>query len=319
MKETVRPEFLIICLTPCSRKKILHVWKKKIFRERYFNKLYKKLPHKQKIIEVMHVCGLQIELPFIQEQMEEIDQDFLECYIKKVMDEYEFSSCYLERDLYFMRNRIQSPKSWIFKYMLFPEGMKKFFHTYGISQKEARYVVVDGGNQKIEMVLQCLIPNANYMTVVTKRPEFFQNAVEEVFDETGLLIQVLTDMLTETIHGNVVVFLGGSPVSLYSRLEAGAYVIDLGFTDQKLEYILSRRKDLTIFYDFEIDFQGESVEKELAAEVITRDSWKLKRFLEKREVSLEPDEMNELAGQYQISVKTLKIIQPYKSILYISQ
>lgn len=315
MKETARPEFLMIRLTPCSRKKILHVWKKKSFSERYFNKMYKKLSCKEKIIEVMHVCGLQIELPFIREQMAEISHDFLERYIKKVMEQYDFTSCYLDRDLYFMRSRIRTSKAWIFKYMLFPEGVRRLFDTYAIPEKEARYVLVDGGNQKIEMVLQCLIPEANYMTIVTRRPEFFQNAVDEVFSETGLLIQVLTHPITETIHGNVVVFLGGSPVSLYSRLEPGAYVIDLGLTDQKLEYILSRRKDLTILYDFEIDFQGEIVEKELAAEVITRDSWKLKQFMEKEGISLAPDELNQLSKEYQMSVKSLKIIQPYKSIL----
>ena len=184
-----------------------------------------------------------------------------------------------------------------------------FLNEVGIPNKDARFVVIDAGNRKVETILQVILEYANYLTIVTARVDYFKNAVDVVYEETGLMIDVVSLYTQKNIYGNVVINLDKDCYRLYSNFEENAYVVDLHFTDQKLEYLTNRRNDLTILYDYDISVDSQSYNKELLAEIMVRDNWKVSRFVKRNECSLTASEIEFMVKDYNMQIEGLKTIR----------
>jgi hypothetical protein len=267
-----------------------------------------RLVYSKEEIEVLGKRGVLIELPFVEEEAAELPKDYLEEYIRRILEVYDIPSCYLRRELHFLNDRFQMDKKWIFQYLLFDKGLHMFLDKYSVSIKNARFVIIDSGTKKVETILQILLEYANYLTIVTNREKYFQNAVEVVYEETGLMIEVASSLTQKNIIGNVIINLDRECYRLYSNFEQDAYVMDLEFTDKKFEYLSNRRKDLKILYDYDITAEHQQIEKELVAEIITRDNWKLSRFAGRKESSLARSEIEKIVDYYKLEIDKLYTI-----------
>lgn len=272
----------------------------------------KRLNFKADEITLIGKKGLRITIPFPEDEVKEIPEDYLDNYIRRILDLYDIPGCYLSRELSFLNSRFDMNKKWIFEYLFFKEGITLFLDKCGIPKKSARFVVIDSGNKKVETILQTILEYTNYLTIVTNRVEHFRNAVEVVYEETGLMMEVVSTYTQKNIMGNVVINLDRDCYRIYSNFEEDAYVIDLEFTDKKLEYLANRRKDLTILYDYDFLIDGQELEKELAAEILVRDNWKLSRFVKRTEMSLTASELQSIVNYYKLQIKEMKILSAKK-------
>lgn len=272
----------------------------------------KRLNFKADEITLIGKKGLRITIPFPEDEVKEIPEDYLDNYIRRILDLYDIPGCYLSRELSFLNRRFDMNKKWIFEYLFFKEGITLFLDKCGIQKKSARFVVIDSGNKKVETILQTILEYTNYLTIVTNRVEHFRNAVEVVYEETGLMMEVVSAYTQKNIMGNVVINLDRDCYRIYSNFEEDAYVIDLEFTDKKLEYLANRRKDLTILYDYDFLIDGQELEKELAAEILVRDNWKLSRFVKRTEMSLTASELQSIVNYYKLQIKEMKILSAKK-------
>lgn len=272
----------------------------------------KRLNFKADEITLIGKKGLRITIPFPEDEVKEIPEDYLDNYIRRILDLYDIPGCYLSRELSFLNRRFDMNKKWIFEYLFFKEGITLFLDKCGIQKKSARFVVIDSGNKKVETILQIILEYTNYLTIVTNRVEHFRNAVEVVYEETGLMMEVVSTYTQKNIMGNVVINLDRDCYRIYSNFEEDAYVIDLEFTDKKLEYLANRRKDLTILYDYDFLIDGQELEKELTAEILVRDNWKLSRFVKRTEMSLTASELQSIVNYYKLQIKEMKILSAKK-------
>ncbi|SES78835.1 hypothetical protein [[Clostridium] polysaccharolyticum] len=299
-------KFIVIGLLKCKSERswLQKVWMK---LKRHITDIQNKmrLVYSKEEIEVLGKRGVLIELPFVEEEAAELPKDYLEEYIRRILEVYDIPSCYLRRELHFLNDRFQMDKKWIFQYLLFDKGLHMFLDKYSVSIKNARFVIIDSGNKKVETILQILLEYANYLTIVTNREKYFQNAVEVVYEETGLMIEVASSLTQKNIIGNVIINLDRECYRLYSNFEQDAYVMDLEFTDKKFEYLSNRRKDLKILYDYDITAEHQQIEKELVAEIITRDNWKLSRFAGRKESSLARSEIEKIVDYYKLEIDKL--------------
>ena len=311
--EQVYPKFIVIELPKCNGKR---TWIEKVFkmlsRHSYDVGTIKRLNFKADEITLIGKKGLRITIPFPEDEVKEIPEDYLDNYIRRILDLYDIPGCYLSRELSFLNSRFDMNKKWIFEYLFFKEGITLFLDKCGIPKKSARFVVIDSGNKKVETILQTILEYTNYLTIVTNRVEHFRNAVEVVYEETGLMMEVVSTYTQKNIMGNVVINLDRDCYRIYSNFEEDAYVIDLEFTDKKLEYLANRRKDLTILYDYDFLIDGQELEKELAAEILVRDNWKLSRFVKRTEMSLTASELQSIVNYYKLQIKEMKILSAKK-------
>lgn len=285
------------------------MWLRNKFQpKKYIMRANKKLIYYKEDIRVMGKQGVLAELPFTEEEIKELPNDYLKDYIEKILEVYDFSTCYLRNELSFLSGPFHMEKKWMFSYLLFKEGLFLFLEQNGISKKQARFVVVDSGDKKILLILQTIIEYANYLTIVTDRKEYFSEIVDVVYEETGLMVNVESASAQKRIIGNTVINLDRGNHRLYTYFEENACVIDLEFNREKLTYLANRRKDLNILYDYEIVINGEELDKELAAEVLTRDNWKLSRFVKMDGGCLTANEIEFILEYYQIQIEKLKTV-----------
>lgn len=310
MEQELYVKYIVMGISKCQLK---HTLREKLWlkyrKEAYYQRLLERLPCKEEPITVIGRQGLRLELPFDQVVIEELPKDYVETYIRKILEQYQIEGCYLCRELSFLNSRFDMEKKWLFQYLMFPEGIKKFLEDVGIPNKDARFVVIDAGNRKVETILQIILEYANYLTIVTSRVEYFKNAVDVVYEETGLMIDVVSVYRQKNIYGNVVINLDKDCYRLYSNFEENAYVVDLHFTDKKMEYLSNRRNDLTILYDYDISVGGQSYNKELLAEIMVRDNWKVSRFVKRNECSLTASEIDFMVKDYDMQIERLKIMR----------
>ncbi|MBR3772050.1 MAG: hypothetical protein IKL07_07260 [Clostridium sp.] len=316
MERELYVKYIVMGIAKCPIKHTLieKLWIK-YRKEGYYQRLLEKASCKEEPITVIGKHGLRVELPFDQAQIQELPKNYVETYIRKILERYGIEGCYLCRELSFLNGRFDMEKRWLLQYLMFPEGIKMFMEKVGISNKDARFVVIDGGNKKVETILQVLLEYANYLTIVTSRMEYFKNAVDIIYEETGLMIDMVSLDTQKNIYGNVVINLDKDCNRLYSNFEENAYVVDLHFTDQKLEYLANRRNDLTILYDYDISVGGQCYNQELLVEIMVRDNWKASRFVKRDECSLTASEIEFMVKDYDMQIERLKIIRKQHSFL----
>lgn len=301
-------KFIIVRPLKCER--VVPFWEKlmrKYRRERYQQKMLEKLPYKETVVTVMGRQGVEVELPFTGAELREMEKSYIENYIQRILDVYDISGCYLGRELSMLKHKFNMEKKWILNYLLFEEGLQLFLKENKIVTGNAKFVIIDSGDKKIQSIMETILNYANYLTIVTCRLEYFKKIVDAVYEETGLLINLESYDVKHKIYGNVIVNLDKEDYRVYSMLEENSYVMDLQFTDSKLNYLTSRRKDLTILYDYSILADDEELDKELIAEILLRDNWKISRFSKRVDTALSAAEMNSIVNYYQLKISKLEV------------
>lgn len=302
-------KFIIMRLAACERKKtLLESLMLKYQKEKYYKKLLSKLPYVEKGVLVVGRYGLEIELPFTENDIVDMELSYIELYIRTILDKYDIPECYLQRELNCMQGKFGKSKKWIFSYLMFQKGIDLFMKEQGISKKDTRFVLIDSGDQKIEVILQAILEYANYLTIMTDREQYFENAVDIIYEETGLMVDVISKRNKKQIHGDFIINLDHEEYRLYSGIEEHSCIMDMAFTNTKLEYLTNRKRNVHILYDYEMSVDGEEIEPELLAEVMVRDNWKLSRFVKRSESVLSQDEIAFILKDYGLELEKLKVI-----------
>ncbi len=295
-----------------QKKEMPKSWISKIFRAIVLKSdkihLQKVLKFQKEDIYLLGKRGILVELPFEEEEVNSMPVQYLEDYIKKIIENYNVSCCYLRKELSFLKERFQANKKWIFRYLLFQEGISQFLEASGIEKKDARFVIIDSGDKKMEMILEVILEYANYLTIVTNRGEYFQNAVDIIYEELGLVVQIQLKQMQKNIDGNVVINLDRDYYQIYNNFQKDACVVDLEFTDKKLEYLFNRRKDIKILYDYDIIADNTKLDPDLVAEIIIEDNWRLNRFVNGRESVISVNELKSINHCYHIEIEKMRCL-----------
>ena len=253
---TMEEQVVRFIIVGIQKKDIQSSWISRVVRalmlKGYKNKSDKVIKFQKEDICLLGKRGLLVELPFEEEEVSRMPVKYLEDYIQSIIETYNITSCYLREELSFLKERFHNNRKWIFRYLLFPQGLFQFLKENQIEKKDARFVIIDPGDKRVEMILEVVLEYANYLTIVTNRKEYFKNAVDFIYEELGLIVQIQSKLTQKNIGGNVVINLDRDCYHIYNNFEENAFVVDLEFTEKKLEYLSNRRKDLKILYDYEI-------------------------------------------------------------------
>lgn len=73
-----------------------------------------------------------------------------------------------------------------------------------IPKKQVRMILIDGEDTRIDYILELLLEEMNYLTIVTDRKAYFESLQERAFQELGLLIDLVHPWEEKNLTGNLV-------------------------------------------------------------------------------------------------------------------
>lgn len=101
----------------------------------------------------------------------------------------------------------EAPKKSFFLYItMVPKILTYFRRERGIAKKYLELVLIDNEEQpayQVVEIVESLIEDLNFLYLVTRRAEYFEDVVEEALEEYGLLVVVLSE-IKEPVPGNLV-------------------------------------------------------------------------------------------------------------------
>lgn len=311
MGEVMQNGFAFICLM--DRKQLLDSkemlgsrfskLQKRISVKWYYKKLIKKLPIK---IDTMPFLGDNVScvmLPFIEEELSSLSEDYLEKYINHVMSKHELKQVYCINELY-QRDPIQQERERsLLKFLYIEELIERALYMKRLEMKNMKLTLIDSGDKRIEYILELLSMKLNYLTIITSREEYFESFRDMIYDTTGLVVEIINTPLREPIEGNIVIDLDENSYKDYNYFAFGACVIDVNSSSRKRQYLHDRRKDLTILYDLRIYYNGRLIQNDMMANYMRAKSININLFFLNYDRSINHGEIIFLLKKYPIDIE----------------
>jgi len=281
--------------------------KKLIPRKLYLNYIYKKLPVTFNEIEYLGEKGQEIVLPFTENELETLEENYIKMFLEKIITnneiEYLYVAPHLQKLLYMNEEEHTPYYGSIFLYIMFPQIFEQMLEESKIDRKEMRLAIVDSGDRKIEYILELLVYDLNYLTIITKRPEYFNEFVDIIYDNTGLLIEIISDEELQEIKGNVVIDLTNQYHKVFNNTTV---VLDMESNLKKRQYLYSRKKDIRIVYDVLLHYNNQLVNNELLGFLLLKNREIIREFHDNKNREYQTKEITEI-GRI-LNLKLAKLI-----------
>ncbi len=202
--------------------------------------------------------GLLVKLPCSMEDIDSLREEWFRQYLMYLGNHYGVrqSACFMDKAI---QNRFGIKEEAFekpLKMLLLREAAQRILHKRCIPYRQAKLVVIDDGSKQAEYVIQDMAKDANYLTVVTHRCGELKCMVEEIFQNHGLAIQMMTDKDVSTIKGDVVVNLISDKEKITTRISGGCDLFDFGYTDQKALRLNQINTNIRIYHTMKIKSVG---------------------------------------------------------------
>lgn len=269
-------DFAILELLPCENNTNTE------FSETLFQKIFQRIIKKYKEVFRMNILkrkmrkynfldsltilnktGQRILIPYTKEELEAIEKSKVYEYIYSMIDEEQIRAIVPDVKLkeYIPEEYIIDGKFLMFLYL--KEVLEIARKRHYISRKRMKVLVIDSEDQKIEYLLDEIGEDLNYLTIVTKRREYFMDYVEKVYQETGLLISLISKPLSSPVDGNVIINLDYEQDKNYRYFEKNSIYIELSELSAGESYVVAKRIDITYYNHITMLINGGIVDNTL--------------------------------------------------------
>lgn len=249
------------------------LWKNKrgVLWRIYLYYIIKWLPIKIEDTEYLGETGEKIILPFTKEEIESISLMYFEEFMNKIIKKTELVKCYnitkLNKEKEGILKEYYVPNNSILMYIMFCDILERLSYELNIMDKNLRIMIIDSGDRRIEYILESIGVDINYLTIITRRPEYFQEYIDMIYDTKGLVIQLEAEVIEEELRENIVINLSKE---YYKSLRNAMAIIDMNQTEKKLQYYYSRRKNNIVIYNVLIESNGIIVDNQLLEYYLVR-------------------------------------------------
>lgn len=226
----------------------------------YYLEKYGKVIYKENVY--FGEKGDIIMLPFTKKEFDELEEEYKISYIERVIKENQIQNLYMPIHLrkYIKKEdkKILREYHTILMYMMLPQILEVTLYNHGIDKKDLRLTIIDSGDYKVNYVLNRLINDLNHLKVFTNRPEYFNGYVDTIYDDTGLMIDLVSSLSEIENDHCVIIDLSKS----HSRYPSNI-VIDIESNLLKRQYQSAKNKNATIIYDINLHSSSQGIDNEL--------------------------------------------------------
>lgn len=246
-----------------------------------------------------------IMLPFTMSEFEELDENYKKSYIENVIKKHEMKYLYAEPSLSKIIRKIDDnliqEYSKILIYIMFDQIMNLAIKDNCIDRKEMRLTIIDSGDSKIDYILDLIIHDLNHLTIITQRAEYFKEYVDIIYDNTGLVIEVIAKIFEVESKSDLIIDMSKKRFHYQNGV-----IIDMESDIVKRQYQYSRKRDTCIIYDIKICSGIQVVDNELLGFFLLRNHPDIQNFLEETNYNLRKNSLQEVSKE--LDLKLVKLI-----------
>lgn len=137
--------------------------------------------------------------------------------------------------------------------------------------KDLEVVILDGNKQDVNMIIDFIYPYINHLTVLTNRPDRFKQKAEEIFNDVGLNMQVLSYTKGAISQGDLIIDTHYDDPSVIHLCKADTIYLDIANHAEKTMMLLERQKGVLVVDQFLLVQKGEIISTAKAELLLTVD------------------------------------------------
>lgn len=230
------------------------------------NHIIKRLPVYASSIEHLGRPGLDITIPLIENELHEVD------YARHVIEEwnqramlYDINAIVLAKALHpyrqAFRGLVANRNSVLFLYI--NVIMEKIIARSHKELKDMNFVLIDGDNSITTYIMHYIYDHINNLTIITDRPEHFEENITEIYEETGLAVCVTGHNILQKIPSDIIINCSKEPDKVFYCFDPDSYLVDFVSGDEKIKNILIKREDIHVITDVDMLVNHHLMDKEL--------------------------------------------------------
>ena len=243
-----------------------------------------------------------IILPFTREEVECFGEAYMEKFLLRLKESFDLGMAFFTKHIYEYSAQEEEECKSLLKYIMLDDVIEMLLEDNGIEAKDMRLVILDSNDRRIEYVLEMLVPRLNYLTVVTERAEYFEEFVEAVFEDFGLVVETVSGVMREPLDGNVVIDMNPNVSRNYSFYREGTVILDLESSLEKRQYLYARRKRFHFFYDMKVTARGEKVDAVKFGVFLCSQNFAVRNFMVDRNKNYGVKEIQSLKNLYDMKL-----------------
>lgn len=243
----------------------------------------KKNPYMYKEVTLLEAEGLEVTLPLLQE--EEYTQKWDEILAKTLeeLKEKEVEIIIPPAKCVFPNStmKIADGKA-IFALLLNPviDKCLKYFQK---EKKHSEFLIIDGGNFLTKVILDSVYPYVNFLGVYTDRAEDFEQTAKEIYEDTGLILQVFSNCKNALLKQADVIINGSYDMENYDYyFKKKSIYLDVNKNRQKLKRMRQKREDMLFIDGLELKIDNAYYTTEIFEAVEYVKNKEFRNFLSKQ-------------------------------------
>lgn len=234
--------------------------------------IIKKFPNTIEDILYANSAGYYIKLPVVKPMVYE-DEDYINNVIETFnqhLVQYDIDVLVLDHALKKYTNQFKAPVSiggalGIFYIDHVLEEVKKKLDK---PDKDLRYIIVDGPTTDCEYVLDHVAGDMNALTLVTDNPNRYEEKLEDIYEESGLAVQVKSKDFRQELEGDIIIQCNNKSDKLFYCYEPRSILVDFLSTEDVIDQIKIKRPDIELVDKFDIIYSGEKWNADLLLGII---------------------------------------------------
>lgn len=135
-------------------------------------------------------------------------------------------------------------------------------NKHHVKAKDTSIILIETGNEKtkqfpLDEILWQIYDKKNKLGIVTSRGDFFEEQIEAIYKETGLLICVGSKLN----YGNLILDFGLYDKRYVREIKKGGIYIDFTQEQLKTKVFEAKRKDIVYYNHFHFTLDGKETDK----------------------------------------------------------
>ncbi|MCT4543378.1 MAG: hypothetical protein N4A63_07535 [Vallitalea sp.] len=278
---------------------------------RYFpNKMIRKYIMKKFPLDISEVkyldnVGLDIKLPIIEKEIED------EWYIRKIIQLfnsrmliYNINTIIVSKELGNFKHEFESliADEKAIQFLYIDKVIEKITNCINKELKDMNFVIIDGDNSKTRYIIDQIYHGINSLTIVTSKPQIFEDRVEEIFNETGLAIAITNNSINQDISSDIVINCNKEQDKIFYCFEEDSYIIDFISSDDKIKNIIIKRSDINIVTGIDMYVDNRLISKELFHGILLNENRLLRSMYLYGYKTNMCDRLNKIKSKYHLTI-----------------
>lgn len=267
----------------------------------------KKNPYTCKEVTLLEAEGLEIILPLLQE--EEYSQKWDEIVTKTLeeLKEKEVEIVISPTKGIFPNNIIKIADGKAIFALLLNPVIDKALKYVQKEKKSSEFLIIDGGNFLTNLILDSIYPNVNFLSIYTDRAENFEQRAKEIYEDTGLILQVFSNCKNALLKEADVIINGGCDMENYDYyFKKKSIYLDVNKNRQKLKRLRQKREDMLFIDGLELKIDNAYYTSEVFEAIEYVKNKEFRNFLSKQYNKEKGEFLRKDLKQYKMGISAFR-------------